>query len=135
MNDPYLNTEKTYNRLHEEYLKYGKIIVACDYDDTIYDFHKKGYTYTAVVNLLLECQKLGFYICIFTGSPTDKYQEITDYTKNLGLNIASINKNPFPMPFGNDGKMYFNILLDDRAGLNESYNILNRLIQHIKLKN
>ena len=31
------------------------------------------------------------------------------------------------------GKMYYNILLDDRAGLYEAYCILKRLIAHIKL--
>lgn len=134
MNDPYLNIGTACQRLYDEYLKYGKLVVACDYDDTIYDFHKKGHTYTAVIDLLLECQKLGFYICIFTGSPLDKYPEIMEYTKNLGLNIATINKNPFPMPFGNDGKMYYNILLDDRAGLTESYYILSYTVREANKK-
>ena len=132
MNDPYLSYDLAYDRLHDEYRKYGKIIVATDFDDTIFDFHKKGYTYTKVISLLKECQELGFYICVFTGTPKEKYDDVRAYCKEIGLNIASINTNPFPMPFGNDGKMYYNILLDDRAGLAESYNMLRRLVNGIK---
>lgn len=132
MNDPYLNNNFAYNRLHEEYRKYGKIIVATDFDDTIFDYHKKGYTYTNVIALLKECQDLGFYICIFTGTPKEKYDEVRSYCKEIGLNISTINTNPFPMCFGNDGKMYYNILLDDRAGLAESYYTLHRLVNSIK---
>ena len=132
MNDPYLSNSTAYARLYDEYKKYGKIIVATDFDDTIFDYHKKGYTYTKVIALLKECQELGFYICVFTGTPKVKYVEIVAYCKEIGLNIASINENPFPMPFGNDGKIYFNILLDDRAGLRESYGILRNLVDEIK---
>lgn len=132
MNDPYLDNTVTYNRLLSEYRQYGKIIVATDFDDTIYDYHKKGNTYTQVIDLLKECQALGFYICVFTGTPKAKYDDVHSYCKEIGLNIASINTNPFPMPFGNDGKMYYNILLDDRAGLRESYRTLRRLVDEIK---
>ena len=132
MNDPYLNDTIAYDRLYDEYKKYGKIIVATDFDDTIFDFHKKGYTYTKVIALLKECQELGFYICVFTGTPKVKYDDIRTYCKDIGLNIASINENPFPMPFGNDGKMYYNILLDDRAGLSQSYETLRTLVDKIK---
>lgn len=132
MIDPYFDNAFCIERLYKEYLQHKKIIVACDFDDTIFDFHNKGYKYNKILDILKECQELNFYICIFTGSPSDKYDEITKYMKNIGININSINKNPFPLPFGNHGKMYFNILLDDRAGLGQAYEILKEMINKIK---
>jgi hydroxymethylpyrimidine pyrophosphatase-like HAD family hydrolase len=103
-----------------------------DFDDTVFDFHNKGYQYPQVISLVKECFDLGFYICIFTGSPPEKYDSITNYMENLGIKISSINKNPFPMPFGNNGKIYYNILLDDRTGLAQSYEILRNVVDKIK---
>ncbi len=40
--DFYLQANNSYNRLEEEFKKYGKLIFCVDFDDTIYDFHKKG---------------------------------------------------------------------------------------------
>jgi hypothetical protein len=87
MNDPYLDNILTENRLYNEYQKYGKIIVAVDFDDTCYDYHKAGHTYERVLNLLLDCQKLGFYICVFTGTAKDKWNTIYEYMEKQGLKI------------------------------------------------
>ena len=132
LDDPYFNCDTCVNRLFDEYKKYGKLIIACDWDVTLYDYHKKGFKYPKVIELLKECQELNFYICIFTGSPKDKYLQILEDAKNLGLKISSINQNPFPMPFGNDGKIYFNHLLDDRAALGMAYQILRETVLKIK---
>ncbi len=132
MEDPYLNTEIAMDRLYAEYLKYKSLIVALDFDDTVFDFHKKGHTYNNVIRLIQECHGLGFHICIFTGSAPETYPSIKQYMDDLGIKIKSINENAFPMPFGNHGKMYYNILLDDRAGLAESYKILKTVVDKIK---
>lgn len=50
--DFYLQANNSYNRLEEEFKKYGKLIFCVDFDDTIYDFHKKGRTYENVISLL-----------------------------------------------------------------------------------
>lgn len=49
--DFYLQSNNSYNRLEEEFKKYGKLIFCVDFDDTIYDFHKKGRTYENVISL------------------------------------------------------------------------------------
>lgn len=133
--DPYFSTETCVDRLYFEYSLHKKLIIALDFDDTIFDFHKKSRAYDNVISLIKECQELGFYIVIFTGSPLDKYNSIREYCINIGIQITSINKNAFPLPFGNDGKIYFNILLDDRSGLGQSYDILQRTLQKIKNEN
>ena len=129
MNDPYLNNDFAFERLWSEYEKYGKIIVATDFDDTLFNYHgKEDFSYEAVTNLLKRCRKLGFYICIFTGTPKNKWKNIRFYMAKIGVEFDTINKNPFPMPFGNNGKIYYNILLDDRAGLASAYEILKKVV-------
>jgi len=128
MNDPYFDTHVAADRLFQEWRKHGKIIIALDYDDTIFDYHSRGFAYPAVISLVHRCAEVGAYVCIFTGSPPDKYPAIKAYVESLGIPVASINTNPFPMPFGNHGKMYYNILLDDRAGLGQAYTILREAL-------
>lgn len=133
MTDPYFDTEFCVDRLHREYSAHKKLILAVDYDDTLYDFHNKGHSYDQVINLVLECQRdYGFYIVIFTGTPPDKWGDIYAHCETLGIKIDSINKNPISLPFGNDGKIYYNILLDDRGGLQQSFEILRKTVDKIK---
>lgn len=125
MNDPYLHIYPCVERLVSEWRRHRRIIIAVDYDDTVYDYHKKGHTYEAVIGLLRDCTvNAGAYLCVFTSSSPDKYPSIRAHMAELGLPVSSINENPFPMPFGNHGKMYYNILLDDRAGLGQAFDTL-----------
>lgn len=55
---------------------------------------------------------------------------IQEYCKEIGIKIEGININYLPQ-FKNSGKIYYNILLDDRAGLETSYNILHKLLNYI----
>lgn len=132
MTDPYFDTDFCVERLHKEYSAHKKLIVALDFDDTIFDFHNKGYQYTQVVDLILECQTYGFYIVIFTGTPPEKWPDILSHCEKLSIKPSTINKNPIPLPFGNDGKIYYNILLDDRSGLQQSFEILRKTVDKIK---
>lgn len=115
-----------------EYSRHGSLIIACDVDDTIFDFHANGVGHARVINLLKSCQSLGFHICLFTASPKSRWPEILAHAESLDLKIASINKNPIELKYGHDGKMYYNILLDDRAGLGQSCDILERVINQIR---
>ena len=132
MIDPYLDDDFATERLYNEWKKYGKIFIACDFDDTIYDFHKKGYKYNRVIDLLKDCQTQGCYLVIFTASEKDKYPLILQYCEEIGLVVDKINENAIPMNIGNNGKIYFNILLDDRSGLASSFKILSGALSKIR---
>jgi hypothetical protein len=129
--DPYADRHIAFNRLYKEYQTHKKLIVALDFDDTVFDFHNEGNTYDRVFDVLFACQNLGFYIVLFTARPKEKWQEPLKYLDQFGIHVDSVNTNPFPLPFGNDGKIYYNILLDDRAGLGESLGILESVIDEI----
>lgn len=83
--DFYLEPGNSYKRLEEEFIKYGKLIFCVDFDDTIYDFHKKGCTYEQVINLLKRWEKCSDII-IWTGNGPEKHDFIMDYVKNHGIN-------------------------------------------------
>ena len=134
MQDPYFKRDLCVDRLKDIYRKHGNIIVALDFDDTIFDFHKKGFTFESVVGIVKECQALGFPIVIFTASAKARHPFIVEYCESVGIKPTKINENAFPSPFGNEGKIFYNILLDDRAGLWEAYSQLRCLLNAILFK-
>lgn len=134
MKNPYLTVDGCVSRLYNEFKKHPKLIVACDHDDSVFDFHNKGYDYSDTIEALKRCQQHDFFIVVFTGMPKEKWNDIFKFWDDLGIKITGINTNPIKLPFGNDGKIYFNILLDDRAGLGQSLEILNKLIDKIETK-
>lgn len=125
-------------RLLEEYHKYGKLIVAFDFDNTIFDYHNTGGDYSCVIELLKECSLLGFEMILFT-TDEDDYKIMAKQTICMRLGIANITSNTLSAPnisssiFSKSKKSYYNILLDDRAGLEESYEILKYVVDEIKL--
>jgi hypothetical protein len=69
---------------------------------------------------------------IFTGASPSEWVKQDEYLYDQGIKVDSVNKNPIPLPFGNDGKIYFNILLDDRAGLGQAYRTLIQVLNQIE---
>ena len=129
-NDYYLNKYHFYNRLKEEYYKYGKLIIAFDFDDTIYDFHKKGRSYNKVIKLLQDWQNYS-YLILYTASDEKRFQSMKRYLNSNEIYVDAINENiSNDVPQG--GKIYYNVFLDDRAGLNTAYWALKKLLKYIK---
>jgi hypothetical protein len=60
--DFYLNPENSKNRLIEEYKTHGSLVVAFDFDDTVYDFHKKRRLYNDVIDLLKKLKSINCYL-------------------------------------------------------------------------
>ena len=129
--DYYLSEENCYNRLVDEFKKYGKLIFCVDYDDTIFDFHKKGRKYDCVINLLKRWEKYSEVI-IFTGNSEDKYPEIEKYLTENNIRYKGINCNSSVVTGGR--KTYANVYIDDRGGLPCVYKMLLRLIEKIENK-
>jgi len=129
--DYYLDNKNAVNRLVEEWKKYGKIIIGYDFDDTVFDFHQKDRTYKNVINLLKKCKKLGAYFIVFTCCGEDEYDKIKNYLNKNKLPYDKINENIDFVKF-TGRKVYYNIMLDDRAGLSSAYKVLLKTIKIIK---
>jgi len=128
--DFYLNTENTYSRLYQEYNKYGSLVVAFDFDNTVFDYHNNGWSFDQMVNLLQQLKHIGCYLIVFTANEDEEF--VKTYCKENNIPFDGVNENP-PFYKSESRKIYYNILLDDRAGLNESYTVLRKLIKSIKL--
>lgn len=125
-------------RLLTEWKAHGKLIIALDFDDTIYPFNQDGEEhidrYDSLVSLLVSCQVIGATIIINTASSQDRYPFILKYCKELGLDIHGINTNLPGLKYGNSGKVYANIYLDDRAGLSEATEMLEVALHHMTIR-
>lgn len=131
MTDPFTITSKIVQRLHKEYNRHPKLIIACDFDDTVYDFHQQGAWHDRVHDVLRKCNELGFYVVLWTASDPKRFAFMKEYMQDINVHISAINENPIELPFGNHKKMYYNILLDDRAGLGQALDALEIFIDDI----
>lgn len=129
MRDWYISEENCYQRLEDEYKKYGKLIFCVDFDDTVYDFHKIGRTYDDVIDLLKRWENHSEVI-FFTGNGEDKYPQIEQYLQEKGIKYKGINCDS-SVAFGGR-KVYANVYIDDRGGLPSVYCMLNKLISRIE---
>lgn len=129
INDPYYSHSRVIDRLKEELKKYEFLIIGFDFDDTIYDYHKKGYSYDNVINLLKTSKELGFVLCLYTVEPDpNKLKWKINYCKELGIEPDYVNKSPVMI---GTSKPFFNILLDDRAGLHSACLELKGIIEYV----
>ncbi|WP_336515554.1 hypothetical protein [Pollutibacter soli] len=126
--DYFLEPENSYQRLLNEYRKYGSLVIAFDFDDTVFDFHKQGRKYEVVIGLLRNLKKAKCYLICWTG------QENVDFVRGYLLEnkipFDSINENP-PFYKSENRKVYANAYLDDRAGLSQVYRDLIKLLNTI----
>jgi hypothetical protein len=125
-------------RLYKQWKK-RDLIIAVDFDDTLKPFRfQSEKKCLKIINLLKKCQQLGAHIIIFTASDPRRFTMMRSYCERHKLIISGINENAIELPFGNDGKIFYNILLDDRTGLTQAYYTLlitYWLIKFYKLNN
>lgn len=121
-------------RLYKEWQQHGKIVIAVDYDSTIAPWPTIDNTddIKKVISLLQVAHNTGAYIVINTCSNPNRYEEIQKHCDSLKIPINGINSNPIDLPYGNHGKVYANIYLDDRAGLLEAIDILEECMYKIR---
>lgn len=131
MIDEYLQPGKSYDRLLREYNKHGSLVVGFDFDGTVHDYHKTGAKYEQVIKLLRDLKKIGCKLICWTAYENLDYVNNFLYENKIpfdGINIDGI-------PLGYDSrKPFFSVLLDDRAGLIQVYEDLNKLVEHIKTR-
>lgn len=127
-NDPFLSYDNTKNRLKEELKKYGSLLIAFDFDYTVHDFKGDGYTFPAMIELLRKWRPYAKFM-VFTASPESRYSYIESYLKKQGIPFDTINDNILSDKEGR--KIYYNVFLDDRAGLLEVYTMLNEIYDEV----
>ena len=119
-----------YERLKADYLQHKSLFVAYDYDNTVFDYHHQGITYGPIIDLLRNCKSLGFQLILFTGNEGEALEKIRLDLTLRKIPFDFVNENPLM----DTRKPYYNILLDDRAGLKEAYTHLKQLTDDIRDK-
>jgi FMN phosphatase YigB (HAD superfamily) len=130
--DFYLKSDNSYNRLLEEYHKYGTLVIAFDFDDTVYDFHKKGRKYIEVIELLKTLKSINCYLICWTGQ--EDLEFVSSYLIENQIPFDAINENP-PFYKSESRKVYANAYLDDRAGLKQVYDDLKKIVKSKRNEN
>lgn len=132
MYDPYLSDYRAIERLVNDYIKHGQLIIAYDYDNTVFDYHEKGYRFEKIIELLRECKPYAKFI-VYTHSNDDRHDEIRAYLDENDIPYDTINEGIVWVNGKEEGKIFYSHLLDDRAGLRSAYIILDKAIDIIKM--
>ena len=121
MEDRFLNISESVSRLIEDFYEYKNLYIAFDFDNTVFDYNNVGDTFPKLEKLLRYLKKhKEFTLILFTANSGSRLDWIVDYCEEHGYTPDHINENPV----WSTVKPLYSILLDDRAGLNEAYQIL-----------
>jgi len=125
---------KYVSRLVKEWRMHGKIIIAVDYDSTIsyWPTIENQDDIEKTIKLLQVAHETGAYIVINTACKEDRFEDIQKHCEEVRLPINGINTPPISTMYGNANKLYANIFLDDRAGLNEALEMLEEAMYIIR---
>lgn len=122
------------DRLIDAHTKYGSIIIAVDYDDTIFDYTAPNNTGDYVFNLVLKCKQLAkSRVILFTCREGLALDAAISSAKGKGLTFDAVNENLPEVVLGYvTRKPFYNVLLDDRSGLKETCEVLERFLEKVK---
>lgn len=130
MKDRFTYQEEVIKRLKDEKRKYGSLIVAVDFDETLYDYHNRGDVFPRLISLVRKLHFKGHKIIIWTAN--GDLEHVKSQLKKHSIPYDKINENIVDLSKKFDNtesrKIYYNILLDDRAGLSECVEILELVI-------
>src|SRR5688572_3290516 len=124
--DEFLIPYANFKRLYEEYKKFGSLGIYVDFDNTIYDFHRKGYKYETVIDLCIRAHDLGMKIYIFTANPDEDL--VRRYCEEKGIHLDGVNTDWVSLGWPSR-KPFYSLLLDDRAGLASAVEDLSKLVE------
>lgn len=105
-------------RLLRDYQTHGSLIVAVDFDNTIYDFHSQGLDMSRAISCVKRCIDAGFSVFVFTANSDEAFVRKVWFDMFAKDGVA-INVSPLDHQF-ESRKPYYSILLDDRAGLDSA---------------
>lgn len=119
-------------RLKKELDTHGKLVIGFDFDNTIFDVHNRGGCYKEAIDILRRCKEHGWILCLYTSELREDWlQWKVNYCKHFGIEPDYVNESPL---LKGTKKPFFNLLLDDRAGLESAYGILKNVLNYADSK-
>lgn len=130
-NHPF-NDYSCINRLVSELNTHGSLVIGFDFDNTIFDVHNNGGNYKDIIDALRDCKSKGWTLCLFTSELDENWLKWKiNYCKHFGIEPDYVNESPI---LKGTKKPFFNLLLDDRAGLQSAYTILKNILSYADSK-
>ncbi len=129
--DEFLEPGSNFKRICEEYKKYGSLTIGCDFDGTLFDYHKNGSTYNMVIELLRDLKLLGCKIIIWTAA--ENLVNVERYLVEHKIPYDGINTDGIELGW-KSRKPFFSCLIDDRSGIEQVYKELKMLVEINKQK-
>lgn len=130
-NHPF-NDYSCINRLVSELNTHGSLVIGFDFDNTIFDVHNNGGNYKDIIDALRDCKSKGWTLCLFTSELDENWLKWKiNYCKHFGIEPDYVNESPI---LKGTKKPFFNLLLDDRAGLQSAYTILKNILNYADSK-
>lgn len=121
-------------RLVKEWRTHGKIVLAVDFDSTLYPYHtiENQKDIDRTIQLVQLAHAIGAYVVIFTASEKERFPFIQEYCDSIKIPISSINENPIELPYGKNGKIFYNLNICDRSGITQALDILDEAINEMQ---
>lgn len=117
-------------RLISQYKKQDRLIIAYDFDDTVCPMYSANCEDVKSIIRKLKSSINAFFIVFTSNKDIDSIKEYLDEEE---IPYNAINENAEFVPF-KEGKIFYNVLLDDKAGLGETVNTLRQLIYLVENK-
>lgn len=119
----------TFLRLVEQYQKTDQLIIAYDFDDTVSPLYSSN-CWRAASAIRKAKEHLNAYCIVYTCN--QEHDKIKKYLEENNIPYDAINQNaPFIHFCGEGSKIYYNLLLDDKAGLHQAIEDLEALIDGV----
>lgn len=120
------------DKLYRTWIQYNNIKILVDFDDTLKTFNVTAQEYCdEILETLKECQKYGAEVMLYTCRDGKKLHDALDYCEQRDLFFDKINP-CYPFQPDMSAKPFCNILLDDKAGLEQAFEILKIALQNYK---
>lgn len=128
--------------LVRDYYKFGRIIVAYDYDGTVHpDDEYQVSTCDQICKLLEKCSHYTDdidMICYTCRGDITLYTEVIPYLDEKGIRHDKLNENSDHIPEEKketySSKILYTIFLENRAGLLHTYHVLSNFLAWLRVK-
>lgn len=128
----YMDLNVYVEKLYQAWIKYKGIRILVDYDDTIKPYNTATEALCKdIIDTLIEAKKLGATVVLWTCRSGARLNEALKYCESIGLEFTEVNPTTPFLP-GYSMKAYGNILLDDKAGLEQALTTLKLALYKYK---
>ena len=127
--DTFFIEDNCIRRLLEEWEKYGKLIVAYDFDHTVNGTYEVDCNCNQMIELIRACKEMGCTLIVFTARPDSEHEIVKEYLREHDIPFDYFNENDPNADIEESRKIFYNIFFDDRCGLASAYQTMVKVLK------